>query len=296
MPAQSYEPMAKEGAHWVMKASGEAILDGHHILAVRGDTTIDNMVYKKIYRQDVFVAEGAELEAPYLMTGEILLAAIRDDIVEEKVYARFFQDYVWKVEHCGIMGEEYVLYDFSLLAGGILPSCSTWLEDAPYTVDSIVQMSAWGGTREHQYYTSSLNYYGGFLMEGIGTAFGPLTPGGILFHPAGGIYLKDYCVGTDDDCNIVFTNDEEKHLDHFFKIYPNPVDGHLFIEIKKTGRPFQSIALYNNMGQMVFEKGLMPGEAFITMNMENYGCGVYYLAVVDNKGKKMYKKITKLNS
>ena len=71
--------MAIEGVHWVIFALNDNA-PVHHTIAIKGDTSINGMDYKKVYRQNLqsTAAYFTELVAPYYAENESLTGAMSD--------------------------------------------------------------------------------------------------------------------------------------------------------------------------------------------------------------------------
>ena len=54
LPGQDYSPMAIEDAHWLMYDPGEIIPGPEWEYFIKGDTVINDKVYKKVYQRNFF--------------------------------------------------------------------------------------------------------------------------------------------------------------------------------------------------------------------------------------------------
>ena len=131
LPAQDYIPLVQEQATWIMHHYGEVF---QHLYGYRieGDTLIDNVAYKKVYRLSFHHSPPPNiyLGPPYKKSGQILFGAIREDLTERKVYARLFEQTDLE-SRCTDPGAEKLWHDFSLTFGDTLPSCISHFPDAP---------------------------------------------------------------------------------------------------------------------------------------------------------------------
>lgn len=161
--AQSYNPTATEGAHWIVIHE----IDGWEIIAMweyycTGDSTINGVEYKKVLRREL---EPTLDPPPYTpISSYILYGFLRDDIINKKVYGLLYQEY-WYSD-CDSQ-TEFLLFDFSLQVGDTLAQCSmpSFYQD---TIGTIVNGTAYGiDTRIFTTYNQGFNFY-----EGIGSDFG----------------------------------------------------------------------------------------------------------------------------
>jgi hypothetical protein len=271
--AQTYQPMALEGAHWIMYTVAGTPM--HHSLVVRGDTVIDNQSYKKLYFQDL--VNTWPLEPPFLVQDEYVLAVLRDDPVERKVYARVFADYPFGFD-CGL-DAELLLWDFSLMVGDTAVSCLT-PEDQPWTVDSIYTSFQYGANRR------TFRHLGGIqpaeLVEGVGSTGGPLglPPYMAVTNGEDQFYLWAYCVGTDADCDLVSRNRllvQPQPL----PVFPNPVSSILYAELPQGGQ-FTQWQLMNVHSQVVLNGNIR--RSLLEVDVASLEAGVYFLWVSGKEG------------
>lgn len=263
-----YQPMAVEGAHWICyKAYSRPWGDEYFSWTIRGDTLIKGKSYKKMYRDDLLIDHVKQrLSNPPIMTKTRLIALMRDESVERKVYSIILpQAYLSNL--CDT-GREIVLFDFSAVPNDTLRSCSSWpMIKTPLLVDSITYTSyecfhTYGdGNDEKQLRTLNVNGYWESIrtkssveiLEKIGYKnFGPFFE---QWHGTGGIILEwqkvggliCYCVGTNADCNIITSSKEISYLP--IRIFPNPVEDRLYFESNNT--TLRWLKVYHSSGLLV---------------------------------------------
>ncbi|WP_235291991.1 family 10 glycosylhydrolase [Portibacter lacus] len=81
------------------------------------------------------------------------------------------------------------------------------------------------------------------------------------------------------------------------KIYPNPVDDHIFIKnlIGHVENSGYSIAIMNTIGQKVMEKSISSAQDTLFINVHHLNNGIYFLRLVDQNGNiKAIGKFSKL--
>lgn len=305
-----YQPMAVEGAHWICyKAYGRPWGDEYYSLSIRGDTVINSHVYKKMYRDDLLIDHVKQrLSNPPIMTKTRLIALLRDESVERKVYGIILpQAYLYNL--CDT-SEEIVLFDFSAAPNDTLRSCSAWpMIKTPFFVDSITYTSYecfhnYGDENdEKQLRTLNVNGYWESIItkssveisEKIGYKnFGPFFEqwrgnGGIIleWQKVGGLIC--YCVGTNADCNIITPTKEISYLP--IRIFPNPVDDRLYFESNST--PLKWLKVYHSSGLLV--NRLLPVSTYENyIDTHLFQPGHYYLQGLGEGGEIYLGKFIKL--
>lgn len=161
--AQSYNPTATEGAHWIVKHE----IDGWEVLAMweyycNGDSVIDGVEYKKVFRRELEPTLDPPPFSP--ISSYVLFGFLRDDIINKKVYGLASQEYWYS--YCS-SETEFLLFDFSLQPGDPVNQCTmpSFYQD---TIASITSGNAYGiDTRIFTTLYQGFNFY-----EGIGSDFG----------------------------------------------------------------------------------------------------------------------------
>ena len=64
-------------------------------------------------------------------------------------------------------------------------------------------------------------------------------------------------------------------------IYPNPNNGLFNISFTSTNSKNISLSIYNSLGELVFDDYLnnYTGEYFNTIDLDNYGKGIYFITI-----------------
>jgi Secretion system C-terminal sorting domain len=250
-----YEPMALEGAHWVLEAWSDT--PGHHAFSIRGDSVINSVTYKKVYWQQLQGQIGQELESPFLVLEEKLFGLLRDDLAGKKVFFIPFEDYSRGLFACE-KNEEQLLYDFSIQPGSFAPLCTQYDENSLLEIDSVASGFLWGKDRRLQYIVNGSN--GGLLnppgmfVEGIGTSYGPFTSGVPILIFGAHLKLVEYCLGTDEECGFGIINSTSEASEIPIKVFPNPANDLLHLDIPPgcMGKALMSIS--DMGGKTVVEK------------------------------------------
>jgi hypothetical protein len=267
-----YQPMAVEGAHWICyKAYDKPWGDEYFSWTIRGDTLIRGKIYKKMYRDDLFIDHvNKKLSNPPVVTKISLTALIRDDTFQRKVFG-IIPPNSGLYRECIEGGQETLLFDFSASSGDTLQSCllGNLAKRSSLLVDSITYtpyecFHTYGDKNdEKQLRTLNVNGYWEStfaknrvkILERIGyQKYGPFFEqwrgsGGIIleWQKIGGLLC--YCVGTNADCNIITSSKEISYLP--IRIFPNPVEDRLYFESNST--PLKWLRVYHSSGLLINE-------------------------------------------
>lgn len=291
--AQAYQPMAVEGAHWIMFSDG-----GHHAFAVRGDTMLGNQAYKKLFYQDL--ENDLILIPPYLAGEEYLWGVLRDDPQERKVYVIAFEPYdpqtglVDFSYKCPLF-EEQVLYDFSATIGDTIAHCLGQTNfpgiDLPlgWVVDSIGNEVVYGADRRTLY--SNNNDLVPLIYEGVGSRHGLL--GGISVwsgcnDEGCGFMLQEYCVGTDAECSIISSNKDILFPDTPFRLFPNPANQEVQISITSPIAETLEICIFNVLGQLMLQASIPKGQTGISISLQDVPSGLYQYILTSEGFKNIF--------
>jgi len=265
LKAQEYYPMEKEGAHWIEGIESEAgmgqleFLWEHHI---NGDTLINGENYKKVYRRDLILTES---QAPPFEGAEpyYLVAVIRDDAVNRKVYAIVFEEYI--NGDCPL-NEEYVLYDFSLEINESIDFCTY----QGYGDDVLTNIIEGSDSRDYVsntglYFTEGIGGENG-LFEGIFTPLMPLKNSNYIPYPK----LIDYCPY--NDCVFILSNSNIPNAQQL-KIYPNPAKDFVVFKLPNNMSTI-SLKVFDISGKLI--KELVTNENEVQWDCQNTVAGIYF--------------------
>lgn len=261
-----YHPFPDSNAHWHGVIFSGAVppypgIIGNFDYILNGnDTIINSITYKKIigftggwYKQ---------------------LIGIRQDIANKKVI--------------GIDGntlQEFLLYDFAVNIGDTihfrpLVDCDTI--SIVNSIDSVLV-----GSTFRKRINLDMNVS---LIEGIGSTSGLVESN--CFE--GGNLL---CYFTES--NIVYSDSpwlckpnaiEEIDLKNNISIYPNPTKNYIKISFKRN-LSFKHICLNDIYGRKLYEYKMKNSE--LTIDINNYPIGLYFIVVIDEKQKTYTKTILK---
>lgn len=270
--AQPYQPVAIENAHWFMFAFPDGIISDHHAFAVRGDTLINSMAYKKLYYQDFAPAPV------YLLEEEYLWGVVRDDSLNRRVYVIAFEPYVYGYQ-CPV-GEEQLLFDFSILPGDTTAHC-LWYENHPWILDSTYISYKYGADRR-TIYSEEYWWIFGEIYEGIGSEEGLLGTLSYGEQPSEDyFFLVKYCIGSDEDCGIVSGVSAAPDPGVAITVFPNPAEDIFYLRTEREILFDAQIAVYDLVGRQVYGGTFSAAENGISVR--DWKSGVYFLEIRDGK-------------
>lgn len=246
--AQStYIPFATEGARWVVEDYCGYAYNLNAVYEISGDSTINGQDYKIMLRWDMdypFFELWQAQVPPYLVNPEpTVVAFIRDDIPDRKVYARIVLD-DWICSE----GNEELLYDFDLEVGDSLSTCLEANRPIAYSASQM----AYGRMRLHL-----SSHEQGFdpIIEAVGGQSGPLRPYWACFVAEGLILLKDYCENPDDPaCAYSFVSSVNDVVVERIRAYPNPAESRLNLVLPKALTGKMKLEILTAQGQLVYSE------------------------------------------
>jgi len=258
LTGQDYKPMVIEGNTWAYAwwSWGWAHTEYQFI---EGDTLINDITYKKMYN----AADSL------LQSNVYLIGFIREDLVNKEVYFTESGD------------EELLLYKFGLDVGDTVVYSTVWfniceVEDVVGQVDTIVD--ATGTPRRRMLLHNWSNEY---WIEGVGSNWGPLTPG--HYNCIADLGWQTLCMKNNNE--LIYMNPDQNTCflheigipDHEMDkdatlVVPNPVTGTSIIQLPDKLK-ISSLGIYDSFGRLVaapsvderiIEKGsLKPGIYFL---------------------------------
>jgi hypothetical protein len=236
--AQTYLPTLQEGATWSIMtedASTPYIARSTTQYKIIGDTTINNIVYKKLHWLDT---DGTSSLAFYLFRES-----------GGKVYFRYFDQFPSGNAYDYLsfqMDMEYLLYDYTLSVGDTIPS--TYLTGAYQNQGTVYTISSIGnvliGGQYHKEFQINGNYSScehEVIIEGIGSTRGLIYPSNI-YCPSYNFALLCYDLDTihytttysylhyGSSCSINNVGIEELGVNPI-TIYPNPTDNYVTVNL-----------------------------------------------------------------
>ena len=292
-----YIPMLEEGRYWISEYKNFDDMPsvvGAYACQVGGDTLYQGEEYHKIYRYELAGNPCPQpcfsLQVPYTAVDTTLVALMREDPIEKKVYEVPIFPFNLNFD-CLVslnVGEEFVLYDFSLEQGDTLNPCTLAgevFEPGSGLVDSFGVEEYYGLLRPLIYTTGNVTT-GGLaaydqlkIMQGFG-----LADRGLLYnYPS---YLVDYCSGAGADCEPLLSSSNSTAIDEV-DIYPNPVGD--VLHVKTDAFSMERIHLYGLDG---IEYPLdATAEQF---DLSFLSSGLYFLIIEKENGDLLKTRFVKL--
>lgn len=228
-------------------------------LFMEGDTVIEGIHYQKCMRQGFSLTSGWMF--PFLLSSPAYYAALREDIVERKVY--IFDE---------LTHTEVLMYDFTLEAGASAEFYRAGGGILPVVVNNVSELP--DGRRKW-----TVNQYQE-MVEGVGMGEG-LFPQYLCFEVCSYLAcLKEGGIAYYDEQNWPFSQINTPFCDYVtatetpsrqegMSVYPNPGRGIFFTKGIEDG---DGVTLTDVSGRR-FETVVRSG----TVDMSEYPSGMYYL-------------------
>lgn len=249
--------------------------NGYAENSISGDTTINNLLYKKIVKisYDVFCTNIALTDPQYM-------GALREDTTNNKVM------FIPSGHQT-----DTLLYDYNLQVGDTLPpGYNVTILGNELFVWSIDTIETNGIKRMR--WNLEAEYYGQFasIIEGIGSTNGLLEEIYIFETDA---YLRCYyqndslvflnnlfvneCVMPTDTCLNVGIQEDNNPLNYSIIYSPNPVNKRLNVKFLDYNYEDYHLCFFNNLGEYIKSVKLKSSRQEI--NVENLSSGIYYLVI-----------------
>jgi hypothetical protein len=237
-----------------------------------GDTTINNLGYKKL------------LVYGYPYTFDWGCAWSWDHTI---FHHEFVRESNKQVFHINQWGQEELIYDFNLGVGDTIPhgdnSSYNPTEFFIQSIDSVLINSVY--RKRYNLYESAYQY-SAWIIEGVGSNYGPFEPLGRPFE-----YVSYFhCYGVNDStilypstvsyCSFSVGTDDINYDQPEVKVYPNPAVTNLTVEIDNelTGIQFQ---LYDAFGRLVNSMSLL--DQINKVDVSTLSSGIYFYQLFDKK-------------
>ena len=272
---QTYHPLPDSNATWevsenyLINISPYQVGWNHYEYYIDGDTIINNVVYHKVndlWNNDVFVG------------------SIREDS-SKTIYFKKADETLFYLR--SIPDTEVVLYQFGRLVGDTIPISDPWTDHRIITsIDSILVGS---GYRKRHLVSGGGLLQNDYWIEGIGSVAG-------LF----GSYLGEFENGWTLECfheeSVYFPDSStcltvsipEKSTNIHFKVYPNPVNDKLYIELNQSKS--SQVEIYSGIG--VLKRTFKNVSGDVQVDLSSYESGIY-LIKVSNIEEVGLKKVVK---
>lgn len=277
--AQVYQPMAKEGTHWIVgnQTLSPPWLAEKYSLTIRGDSLVNGKNYKKVYLEYFEFNDERKIHTNKIVYSNFY-ALMRDDTLERKVYAITRKT----IQNDCPDNEEYLLFDFSVKEGDTLTWCildrrrHSWvcLADSirmlkhRFSDGPVKAIYTRLGVSGYSDATSLVIVRPVPIFEGFGSElFSPFLSGNVLIN---------YCVGNDADCGLIVAS--KQALSRPLKVFPNPTADVLIVE--KDNQDGQNLnnsmlEIFDATGKMVKRQPLQNHQTKI--DVQNLHQGFYLL-------------------
>ncbi len=281
--AQTYYPLPEENAFWTV-VEFDYITGQYNdvIYTVDGDTVINNLDYKIVYRLD---------DWPTIYdTISTLHCFMRQSVEEKKIW--FIRNYLGETQ-------EKLGYDLSVSVGDTvsLPAFHYGeYGDSLFYLELIesIDMSFIGELNEYR-----LNYVFGSLsqsamsfnyIEGV-KEFRSTFPnldafyGFDAFHQsmtecmqANGTYYYGY-EPFDKNCGFLAVGIENLDIQNELKVFPNPASEMLTIQLPEGFKQAELLTIYNTLGEVIMQKDISSSGSSFALDVTNLIKGLYFLNI-----------------
>lgn len=283
--------MAIEGAHWIVGSDllQSPWLDEKYSFTIRGDTSIQGEIYKKVF-QDYFEFNEITKSFSNKIISSRLYAFIRDDVSLEKVFAILEP---LPYDHSCPENESFVLFDFSVGQGDTLNWCP--LQGRRLHTDSVTIVDSIRLAKPFFSEQARRTFYTVFAvaLHNDGTAVErvvPIVEGFGYAHTdpfLQGNLLIDYCIGDNADCGLLSKSQEPAIT--MIRVYPNPGTEELIIEANNNS----SLDIANSTLQLVTMTGTVLKQQWLSAPYCNVSVTEipkgFYMVRLLQKGKVTYQ-------
>lgn len=277
---QTYQIFPTVDGYWKVQYGNVICVDIHGISSVcseyqyivTGDTIISNETFRKI---SISGQDRNSIDETWTFWNSGYHGCYRNDIVNKRVY------YIPKDSII-----EILLYDFNLNVNDTLPETFVYNQSG-YTTITIDQIDSIliNNTYLKRYHLDNAGFGGQYLIEGIGSTLGLLSPITPFFehhyillcfkNDYDNLCYQDY---NDPDCDLI-TEVQEENLNHTnIEIFPNPATNYLRIE-NPQNRDL-SFEIFNTKGQII--KTIWKMENSYSINISELNVGLYFIRISEN--------------
>ncbi|MBS4059561.1 MAG: T9SS type A sorting domain-containing protein [Bacteroidetes bacterium] len=292
--AQTYRPILQDSVRWIVvwdDISTPFSDDDRWEYFAQGDTLVENILYKKIYHR--FLESKYGKQPPFqAVSPYVLFGLMREDTLTHQVFGIRLDTEVHYYSGCP-SGMEALMYDFSLNVGDTINHFCTIPEGC-----GEVNIYSTGQSNVFGIYTRWFEVAGdcswGRLYEGIGSSYGLWES---MFTPVKSFYvwnlrLEYYC--PDAVCPFIVGTKELEANDRSLKVYPNPANDKITIEISDTQSPVEMM-IYDTKGlchkSQQFDQS---GNGTFQVDISSLPLGIYLLQI-QTKSTTYTQKIIKAN-
>lgn len=252
---------------------------------LKGDTTINTIAYKKIYKG---YKQWPASSFPPLNYTVSYIGAIRQDVANKKVYYK------------PAANSEVTFFDFNLMVGDTIKQIFD--ENATNIIGSLVGETVKkidsllvGSTYRKVFVFDTINPITvGSLIEGVGFTTGLFTH--LSLALSGTNVLECYSVknttlysaGSVSQCDLSLSVLSQMTNDELISVYPNPSNGVFNISFINQSKYYE---ITNALGELISSSNINSNK--IEIDLREYDNGIYFLKVITEKGDYGIKKIIK---
>jgi len=295
-----YTPLVEEGRFWIYLNYSPSSVDfpkaiSGHAITFLGDTTINFIPYKKVYRLNLKGGENCppverpcwHFDIPYQTESKELMSYVREDTIQRQVYNLPI------VNNSTCSDDEVLLFDFSLQVGDTL-NCNVyeaiWASSTNLyqggIVDSIKIFNVQNELR------NTIFTYGFYNIIGLPAEIPiPISEGmgyanfGLFYEPL--LQFYELCEGDIGNCNLILSNNSVGNSQQF-NAFPNPSNGLFQISMEKES--IKIIKAYSILGQLIKEVHFQN-----SIDLSTFEDGVYLLELTTKNDERFITKINKQN-
>ena len=256
------------------------IVKDDFVYYLKGDSTIDNFTYKKVFKRGVFshqwYDEGPAPEScKDRYTFNQFHALVRQE--DQKVY-------LWDINQ----PKDRMIYNFGLKLGDTLPQ--TLIQNQTNLVVSNIDSILVETEYRKRFHVNNSN----FLIEGIGNSRGFLEHFESMCErlQCYSINEKTYFTAEGElPCNWTVSTSPITYQKRL-KPFPNPAQNELFLENFKETQSIKELTLITVDGKQKTPQ-FISDQNKVTIKLTDLKPGIYFLEISTIDGKRFYSKFTK---
>ena len=282
--AQTYYPLPEENAFWTVVEFDYTGQYNDVIYTVDGDTVINNLNYKIVYRLD---------DWPTIYdTISTLHCFMRQSVEEKKIW--FIRNYLGETQEklgydlTGAVGDTVILPAFHF---GQYGDSLFYL----YSIDS-VDMSLIGELNEYRksyVFVPLINQGNGLIIEYIEGAsdirstfpnldslygFDPFHQSRTECLQVNGIYYfgsKPY----NKYCGFLAVSTDNPEFQKELIVFPNPASEMLTVQLPEAFKQAELLTIYNTLGEVIMQKDISSSGSSFALDVTNLIKGLYFLNI-----------------
>jgi len=248
---------------------------------IQGDTTINSLVYKRIYRSfvktDTISCDDPGVNSAVPQSG--YAGALRDDEAANKTFFMFPGS-----------NADSLLYDYNLQAGDTLKGfISRYFSNYTMIVLSVDSVQV-GGTYHKRWNFEGIHNNDSYIIQGIGSSFGLIENA----YTYALDFTERFLVCLTDDNEVVFTSDYDSEMgcspviqdvtdaeqNSAIKLFPNPMVESTALRSDVFLKD-ATLLIYNQPGRLVSQIEHVSGFNY-TIFRSNLTAGMYFLVIKQN--------------